>query len=1093
VVLSKTSSILEQNKSHYEGEENVMLEIKIKSSLAHLAVLAVGLTMIIGLSLGQAYSQMQGGLEAYYQGDAIQIRWDAVNNSQAVGYNLYRLLPTDTAWTKLNESPIQVPKYRDFLQPIPVTVTYRVVPVDAQGAEFEKAEIRSTFTKLQGSDGEAEEEDPDVTGTCPTITPTTTVQRVTGAITAAGQFRDWCFTAAAGQRFEFSTCPPEGSGTFDTVIEVLTGDGSRSLDCNDDGPPPCGLLSRLTFTAPSAGQYRIRVSAFGGSRPCMGGGTPNPLPGNFTLGYRAFAPPPSCAATITPTTTFQTIAGSIAASEFRDYCFNVTTSGDRFEFTTCAPGSAAFDAFLEVRNADASIVLAANDHACGPQARVTWTAPSTGQFRARIRGAAAASGAFNMAYRVTEAPGMGGSATNGIYTIFVGPDGRYTARTGPNHPVPGGRNLLYDGKRGRPNTTYNTVKSWTTNTNYTQGPFAGATNLQPFVTYNRVEGTGIRTVYELPGPPQTPDKLRIEQLVRINGTTIGNTTIEVTTTVTNTGTTPVAIGVRYLWDFQIGQDDGPTFQEIGPDGPVRILETQFNSPQFTAYRIVNNDFCPCPLYAVFGTVTGPVGIVPPPTPPDRVDFACWPTSFPAPFEYTVVPTRDIATRMAATCSGFSGGDSSVNYYFGSTRDTAINLAAGRSFTFSESIFALPPRALPRFDVPPTPASRCPENTFRVQAGTQIQFPVQASHPTAGTNVTLGVNGLPTGASFPIPTPANPVSSTFTWTPTAAQVGSYSVNFTATSGPDVVTQCIRIEVVMGPPPTNPPTFDSPPTPGTAPITVRAASRLTFSVQASDLDVGDVVRLSVSGLPADASFAEPKPANPVISTFRWTPTRSQIGTYMVTFTATDNKARTATRVVTIQVIEPGPDTTAPHCGPISLRPEMPRSATILVRDINSGLDTLTAKSDNADVMIPSFTRGTNDRVVVTATKQSQDDPAYIRLDYADVAGNRDSCQFVSLSALAGQSTAYDYQVRLPQRGKLLIENRGLDEIVFYLNDTVIDFLVFEDAAGTCDGTTCYITQNGTNLFNLSPYLMSGAKTVALDAYGGKGAFAELLVSE
>ena len=48
----------------------------------------------------------------------------------------------------------------------------------------------------------------------------------------------------------------------------------------------------------------------------------------------------------------------------------------------------------------------------------------------------------------------------------------------------------------------------------------------------------------------------------------------------------------------------------------------------------------------------------------------------------------------------------------------------------------------------------------------------------GDVVTLGAVGLPAGAVFAPGTPANPVSATFTWAPTGADVGSYAVTFTA---------------------------------------------------------------------------------------------------------------------------------------------------------------------------------------------------------------------------------------------------------------------------------------------------------------------------
>jgi hypothetical protein len=48
----------------------------------------------------------------------------------------------------------------------------------------------------------------------------------------------------------------------------------------------------------------------------------------------------------------------------------------------------------------------------------------------------------------------------------------------------------------------------------------------------------------------------------------------------------------------------------------------------------------------------------------------------------------------------------------------------------------------------------------------------------GDVVTLGVVGLPAGAVFAPGTPANPISATFTWVPTSADIGAHAVTFTA---------------------------------------------------------------------------------------------------------------------------------------------------------------------------------------------------------------------------------------------------------------------------------------------------------------------------
>jgi len=73
-----------------------------------------------------------------------------------------------------------------------------------------------------------------------------------------------------------------------------------------------------------------------------------------------------------------------------------------------------------------------------------------------------------------------------------------------------------------------------------------------------------------------------------------------------------------------------------------------------------------------------------------------------------------------------------------------------------------------------------------------------------------------------------------------------------------------------------------------------------VAASDPDGGDTVTLNVVGLPAGATMTPslPTTANPVTSTFSWTPTIAQAGTYVLTFSATDTSNQEALCSVTVK---------------------------------------------------------------------------------------------------------------------------------------------------------------------------------------------------
>ena len=149
-----------------------------------------------------------------------------------------------------------------------------------------------------------------------------------------------------------------------------------------------------------------------------------------------------------------------------------------------------------------------------------------------------------------------GQAGNNFYQVFVSSDvagiGQYTVMTGPQHPVTlstgSPKNVLFG--TGIPETSYNTIHSYTTGTDYVANADA-STGGNLFVldasapgvtaTVTALGTTGYRTTYTLSGPPNTPDAMTIVQDVNVHGSTFANSTVEVTTTVTNNGSAPLSI------------------------------------------------------------------------------------------------------------------------------------------------------------------------------------------------------------------------------------------------------------------------------------------------------------------------------------------------------------------------------------------------------------------------------------------------------------------------------------------------------------------------------------------------------------------------
>ena len=353
-------------------------------------------------------------------------------------------------------------------------------------------------------------------------------------------------------------------------------------------------------------------------------------------------------------------------------------------------------------------------------------------------------------------------AGNSFYQVFVSSAvtgiGQYTVMTGPSHPVTvstgSPKNVLYGD--GVPETSYNTIHSYTTGTDYVANVDATTGNnlfvldpSAPGVTavVTPIGTTGYRTTYTLSGPPNTPDAMTIVQDVNVHGTTFANSTVEVTTTVTNNGSAPLSIGIRYLWDTQIGEDDGPTFQQLSPDAPVLLTEKTFPSPSFGFYRIQdNNGNATTPLFSVFGTVAALSTITPVPTVPDLLENANWATSFQAPFAYTTTGI-DVSTAGGAD-------DNAVLYYWGSTQANALVLAGGASRTVSQSLVSAEANAPPPFNQPPVAAITSPANNASFAQGASVSFAGTGTDPEDGTLTgaslvwTDNVSGqIGTGTSF----------------------------------------------------------------------------------------------------------------------------------------------------------------------------------------------------------------------------------------------------------------------------------------------------------------------------------------------------------
>jgi len=241
----------------------------------------------------------------------------------------------------------------------------------------------------------------------------------------------------------------------------------------------------------------------------------------------------------------------------------------------------------------------------------------------------------------------------------------------------------------------------------------------------------------------------------------------------------------------------------------------------------------------------------------------------------------------------------------------------------------------------------PGGALSATVGNQLSFTVTGTDADPGDTVTLNTGGIPAGATL---TPAPPVtgnspqSTLFTWTPVAADVGAYTVIFSATDtiGQQGLCQTtIQVIDVNA----NAPTCSISAHPGT----VQAGTPFTFTVTGADPDTGDTVTLDVAGagLPSGATMTPALPfsgASGVTSTLDWTPTASQTGPFTFTFTATDSLDRQAQCQTSVEVIaNPNPPTCAVSPpGPFTVSAGTPVAFTVQGTDPDAG-DSVTLDLD------------------------------------------------------------------------------------------------------------------------------------------------------
>ena len=209
-----------------------------------------------------------------------------------------------------------------------------------------------------------------------------------------------------------------------------------------------------------------------------------------------------------------------------------------------------------------------------------------------------------------------------------------------------------------------------------------------------------------------------------------------------------------------------------------------------------------------------------------------------------------------------------------------------------------PNHAPEFDGA-TPADA---TVIDVEGGEDVTFEVSASDPDAGDTVSLSVLGLPTDATFE-PTPGNPATGTFSWSPMVSGSTILVLQAQDQSGLQALQRSITIQVAGGPP------FFASPTPADLSIlTVPTTGKLEFTVVGGDPDLHHTVSLGTLGLPPGATYNYVgAPGNPSSAKFTWTPTAA--GDQTLTLTAHDPTGAFAPyRTITLRALKVATSLTA-----------------------------------------------------------------------------------------------------------------------------------------------------------------------------------------
>ncbi len=218
-------------------------------------------------------------------------------------------------------------------------------------------------------------------------------------------------------------------------------------------------------------------------------------------------------------------------------------------------------------------------------------------------------------------------------------------------------------------TSFVTVADFTTGVDYAEGGYGGGTSLGT-PTSGVVSGS-IVTVF-----PPTADGLLVTQNMTVTGSTPSDSAILMSVKVVNTNAGPQEVGVRYLWDLDVGGYDGAWLQEHHgmTAGAITGYETSFSPPpqNFTSYAVggcSQGSVVPPPYicepsnfgadsgtFAVSGSISSGPGV----TTPARFVYGLWRAMSGTTYGYVSNPSNEVGSYVQSVGGG---QDSALLYYF----------------------------------------------------------------------------------------------------------------------------------------------------------------------------------------------------------------------------------------------------------------------------------------------------------------------------------------------------------------------------------------------------------------------------------------------